>query len=49
MLKETYFLYNGKAKLCLFTNGKSCNNTDNTNCNYFLEVFKFILRSSFVL
>lgn len=41
MLKETYFLYNGKAKMCLFTNGKNCNNIDNINCNYFHHITEF--------
>ena len=41
MLKETYFLYNGKAKMCLFTNDKNCTNTDNINCNYFHHITEF--------
>lgn len=28
-----YFLYDGKAKMCLFTNGKNCTDKDNINCN----------------
>lgn len=34
--EKTYFLYDGKAKMCLFTNGKNCTDKDNINCNYFI-------------
>lgn len=38
--EKTYFLYDGKAKMCLFTNGKNCTDKHN-NCNYFNHITEF--------